>query len=254
MRGWTRAPWTPPGWVFGAAWDRGDVGLYMVHDVGLESTGYRCLSAGLGQGGSRWRGCSTWGGTPLFFGWQEAGWALAEILALYAVIVAMARKAWSVLGPARWGIAPYVAWLTVAVSLNAYVVFNNPSQSGETWPESRWEQGWKDLDGAVEWAVEEGQIPGAVLLVMRDGEVAVHKAYGMADPVSAVPMEKDALFRICSQSKAITATAAMILWERGTIGTGRPRFQLPPRICRYWRHRYAPDRPLRSPPLPPLQK
>ena len=62
----------------------------------------------------------------------------------------------------------------------------------------------------------------AVLLVMRDGEVAVHKAYGMADPVSAVPMEKDALFRICSQSKAITATAAMILWERGQLGLDDP--------------------------------
>ena len=219
--GLDKAPWTPPGWVFGAAWTAVMLGFtWFMTSVWSQ----------LGTGVERrtWAGwfAMAWllnvGWNPLFFGWQEAGWALAEILALYAVIVAMARKAWSVLGPARWGIAPYVAWLTVAVSLNAYVVFNNPSQSGDTWPESRWEQGWKDLDGAVEWAVEEGQIPGAVLLVMRDGEVAVHKAYGMADPVSAVPMEKDALFRICSQSKAITATAAMILWERGQLGLDDP--------------------------------
>ena len=151
--GLDKAPWTPPGWVFGAAWTAVMLGFtwFMTSVWSLLGTGVERRT---------WAGwfAMAWllnvGWNPLFFGWQEAGWALAEILALYAVIVAMARKAWSVLGPARWGIAPYVAWLTVAVSLNAYVVFNNPSKSGETWPESRWEQGWKDLDGAVEWAVE----------------------------------------------------------------------------------------------------
>lgn len=220
--GLAKAPWTPPGWVFGAAWTLVMLGFTVFMTA---------VWGRLAQGPERkpWAGlfAAAWllnvGWNPLFFGWQEAGLALVEILMLYAVIGAMAGRSWSLLGPARWGIAPYLTWLTVAVSLNAYVVVNNPGPSEEEgWPRSAWEEEWRTLDGAVEWAVDAGQIPGAVLLITRDGEVALHKAYGMSDPLTGAVMEKDALFRICSQTKAIIATAAVVLWEQGKLNLDAP--------------------------------
>ena len=77
---------------------------------------------------------------------------------------------------------------------------------------------WQKLDGAIQAAVDADQIPGAVLLTAEKGEVVLHRAYGHADPLSEQPMMPNTLFRICSQSKAITATAAMICWEKGLLG------------------------------------
>ena len=79
---------------------------------------------------------------------------------------------------------------------------------------------WQKLDGAIQAAVDADQIPGAVLLTAEKGEVVLHRAYGHADPLSEQPMLPNTLFRICSQSKAITATAAMICWEKGLLGLG----------------------------------
>ena len=82
------------------------------------------------------------------------------------------------------------------------------------------------IDVMLTDAVTENQIPGAVALIARDGKIAFHKAYGMADNPGKKKMTKDAIFRIASQTKAITATAVMILWEEG-------RFRLDDRISTY---------------------
>ena len=63
---------------------------------------------------------------PLFFGAHQAGWALIEIVTLFVVIIGLARQGWPKIGAARWGIVPYLIWLCVATSLNAYVVWANP--------------------------------------------------------------------------------------------------------------------------------
>lgn len=217
-----KAPWTPPGWVFGAAWTVVMLGFtWFMSALWSRSTAGRERNTSAGWFVLAWLLNVGW--NPLFFGAQQAGAALIEILTLYAVIGLMARRSWSVLGPARWGIAPYLMWLTVAISLNAYVVAYNPANPAEDRGNMAAEQqDWQALDGAIQWAVETGQIPGAVLLITRDGEVAMHEAYGMADPLNGVPMQKDALFRICSQTKAITATAAIILWEQGRLDLDAP--------------------------------
>lgn len=74
----------------------------------------------------------------------------------------------------------------------------------------------------LENAVTENQVPGAVALIAKDGKIVFHKAYGMADNASKQEMEKDAIFRIASQSKAITSTAVMILWEQGKFKLDDP--------------------------------
>jgi len=70
---------------------------------------------------------------------------------------------------------------------------------------------------AVKADVDKGALPGAVLLVARNGKVVMFEAIGVVDPATKAPMTKDAIFRIYSMSKPITSVAAMILFEEGRI-------------------------------------
>lgn len=78
------------------------------------------------------------------------------------------------------------------------------------------------IDGAIQKAIQENRIPGAVALVARKGKIVYHRAFGLADNASGRALKKDDIFRIASQSKAITATAVMILWEEGRFQLDEP--------------------------------
>ncbi len=78
------------------------------------------------------------------------------------------------------------------------------------------------IDVMCQEEVEKGHIPGVVSLVARNGKIVHWKAYGMADNTSDKKMERDAIFRIASQSKAVTATAVMMLWEEGKFRLDDP--------------------------------
>lgn len=78
------------------------------------------------------------------------------------------------------------------------------------------------IDAMLKQSVEDGDIPGVVALIARNGKIVYHQAYGVADVGSARPLKKDDIFRIASQSKAITATAVMMLWEEGKFRLDDP--------------------------------
>jgi CubicO group peptidase (beta-lactamase class C family) len=78
------------------------------------------------------------------------------------------------------------------------------------------------IDSLIRGAVAQGQIPGAVALVARNGKIVYHKAFGMANNEKGEALKRDAIFRIASQTKAITATAVMMLWEQGKFGLDDP--------------------------------
>lgn len=82
------------------------------------------------------------------------------------------------------------------------------------------------IDAMLQQAVNNGDVPGAAALVARRGKIIYYKAFGMADNQAGRPLQRDDIFRIASQSKAITATAVMMLWEEG-------RFQLDDPISKY---------------------
>jgi len=82
------------------------------------------------------------------------------------------------------------------------------------------------IDAMCKDAVKSGDLPGIVALVARNGKIVFHEAYGMADNTAGKSMKKDQIFRIASQSKAITSTAVMMLWEEG-------KFQLDDPISKY---------------------
>ena len=70
--------------------------------------------------------------------------------------------------------------------------------------------------------VQKGQIPGAVMLVARNGSIAYFEALGTRDPKTGAPMQKDSVFRIYSMSKPIVTAAAMILVEEGRLQLSDP--------------------------------
>ena len=78
------------------------------------------------------------------------------------------------------------------------------------------------IDDMLRSNVDEGNLPGIVALIARNGKIVFHKAYGMAHNTSGTTMKKDAIFRIASQTKAITSTAVMILWEEGKFRLDDP--------------------------------
>lgn len=77
------------------------------------------------------------------------------------------------------------------------------------------------IDAMCKAAVK-NEVPGIVALVARNGKIVFHKAYGTADAVSKKDLKTDAIFRIASQTKAITATAVMMLWEEGKFKLDDP--------------------------------
>lgn len=63
--------------------------------------------------------------------------------------------------------------------------------------------------------IDDGQIPGAVTLVARRGKVVHFETNGLRDVAAGLPMERDTIFRLYSQSKVVTGAAMMILFEEG---------------------------------------
>lgn len=74
------------------------------------------------------------------------------------------------------------------------------------------------IDAFLERYVQENRIPGAVGLVLQNGHPVYEKAFGWADKEANRRMTTDTIFRIASQTKAITSAAVLILVEEGKIG------------------------------------
>ena len=88
------------------------------------------------------------------------------------------------------------------------------------------------IDSALDRAVREERIAGAVLLVLRDGRVAYERAVGWADREKNARMTANSIFRIASQSKAVTSAAVMMLVEEGKLGLGDPVSRYMPTFAR----------------------
>ena len=78
------------------------------------------------------------------------------------------------------------------------------------------------IDAMCKEALDESQVPGIVSLVARNGKIVYYKAFGMADNESGRVLKRDDIFRIASQTNAITSTAVMMLWEEGKFRLDDP--------------------------------
>jgi CubicO group peptidase (beta-lactamase class C family) len=69
----------------------------------------------------------------------------------------------------------------------------------------------------LETQVAEGALPGALTLIWRHGQLAYKSMLGAIDLARATPMREDAIFRLYSMTKPVTAVALLMLLEEGRI-------------------------------------
>ncbi len=78
------------------------------------------------------------------------------------------------------------------------------------------------LDSGMNDWVKKKWVNGSVALIARKGKIVFYKAYGYNDMDTKTPLDKNGIFRIASQTKAVTTVAAMILWEEGKYSLDDP--------------------------------
>jgi CubicO group peptidase (beta-lactamase class C family) len=95
------------------------------------------------------------------------------------------------------------------------------------------------IDRVIQEYVDSNYIPGGAALIARNGKIAYFKAFGYADVASKKPLKRDDIFRIASQTKAVTSVAVMMLFEEGRflldepISNYLPEFKNPKVIDKY---------------------
>ncbi|GGG47979.1 TspO/MBR family protein [Bizionia arctica] len=115
-----QAPWTPPGWVFGVAWTSIMIcfSFYMASLIKLKASkfviGWFALQFVLNV---------SW--NYVFFNQHLLPLGLWIILLLTIVVAVFLFKYKTVMKAKTWLIVPYVLWLLIASSLNAYILLNN---------------------------------------------------------------------------------------------------------------------------------
>ncbi|MBA2920164.1 serine hydrolase [Sphingomonas sp. MAH-20] len=91
------------------------------------------------------------------------------------------------------------------------------------------------LDGYMPYALHSGDIPGAVVTIVKDGQIVTARGFGYADVAKRTPVDPaKTLFRPGSVSKLVTWTAVMQLVEAGKLDLDRDvnaylDFKIPPR-------------------------
>ena len=78
------------------------------------------------------------------------------------------------------------------------------------------------LDTAMSDWVKNKWVNGGVALIARRGKIVFYKSYGYNDLDTKAPLQKNGIFRIASQTKAVTTVAALMLWEQGKFSMDDP--------------------------------
>ena len=90
----------------------------------------------------------------------------------------------------------------------------------------------QNIDKTLASAVDRKEIPGIVAMAADRTRVIYQGAFGMADIAESRPMQLDALFRIASMTKPVTAVAAMQLIERGRLALDDPAGKFFPQFAK----------------------
>ena len=80
----------------------------------------------------------------------------------------------------------------------------------------------KRLDAVLQEHVDQNRVAGIVVLVLRDGKPIYERALGWSDKESNRPMKVDSIFRIASQTKALTSAAILALMDDGRLTPSMP--------------------------------
>ena len=88
------------------------------------------------------------------------------------------------------------------------------------------------IDTALQKYVDDGRVAGAVALVLQDGKPVYERAVGWSDKEAGKRMAANTIFRIASQTKAITSAAILVLVEEGKIGLADPASRFIPAFAK----------------------
>ena len=78
------------------------------------------------------------------------------------------------------------------------------------------------LSGLMRRTIDEGELPGASVMVIKDGEEVFFDAAGYADIENGVKINRDTYFRLYSQTKPFTGLAAAMCVDRGIFSPREP--------------------------------
>jgi CubicO group peptidase (beta-lactamase class C family) len=78
------------------------------------------------------------------------------------------------------------------------------------------------LSDRINEGVKNNELPGAVVLIARNGKLVMFDSFGFRDKETRAPMTNDTIFRIASMTKPIVTVAAMILVEEGKLSVADP--------------------------------
>src|ERR1700742_215284 len=109
-----------------------------------------------------------------------------------------------------------VALLSISFPVRAEGPAAQPEQAGFS------RAGVGRIDAYIQNEVDTNKIPGAIMLIRRNGQTGYFKSFGVRDPATKAPMTPDTIFRIYSMSKPITTVAAMMLVEEGKLQLDDP--------------------------------
>ena len=118
-----KAPWNPPAWVFAPVWTTLYVLMALAAWFVWRRGGWRHQSRALTLFVLQLALNFAW--SPLFFVARQPGLALLDLAALWMLVVWTMRAFARVQPLASWLLAPYLAWVTYAATLNAWVVVRN---------------------------------------------------------------------------------------------------------------------------------
>ena len=113
--------------------------------------------------------------------------------------------------------------LAVAAPLALMLAGPSPAQARDVSAASGFDPA--KLNAVTAWLkadVEKGRVPGAVVLIMRDGKVVLHEAVGFADKDKKIAMRRDSIHPIASSTKLITTVAALRLFEANQLSLLTP--------------------------------
>jgi translocator protein len=116
-----KAPWTPPGWMFGVAWTVIMICFTCFMTVAWE--GWNNKKSLIILFVLQWIFNVLW--NPIFFHYQAAFIGLVVITFLTILVAILLFQGFFELKNAYWFVVPYFIWLLIASSLNLYIYLNN---------------------------------------------------------------------------------------------------------------------------------
>lgn len=118
--GWYRTivkpEWNPPNWVFGPVWTTLFVLMGISAWLVWKPAGFRAAATPLALFAAQLTFNVAW--SWIFFGMHQIGWAVIEIIILWATILATTVAFFRRSKPAGWLLVPYMGWVSFATMLN----------------------------------------------------------------------------------------------------------------------------------------